>query len=812
MGVSVPAYFELIDSDANSLALAGPRGESLRITTLEDWLVRVRMLPDGRPRLERTWTVVDGSGDTPREGRLRDDLSPFSLPNCETRIGGNALDLRTGKMRLTVDRQDLRLFWHDVNDNRFAADLSARAYPYDRDGGMVSHYMECRSDEHYYGFGERSGPLDKRGMRMRMFNTDALGYDAKIGDPLYKHFPFYITLVPEFDVAYGLFYDNLSTTVFDLGREIDAYYGPYRYYQAEDGDIDYYLIYGPTVEQVVKRFSALTGHMALPPRWSLGYQSSSMSYTDAPRAQEELERFVRLHGEHRVPCDLFHMSSGYTTGSDDKRYVFNWNRSRVPDPQELVERFHAAGIKLAANIKPCLLLTHPRYEEVRDFGGFIRAATSDEPEVSMFWGGYGSYLDFTNPSTYDWWQRMLFEQLLGYGIDTTWNDNNEFEIQDGDARCAGFGEPVSMGMVRPVHTLLMTRASYEAQKRSRPAERPFLISRSGSPGIQRYAQTWSGDNTTSWRTLRYNIPMGLGLSLSGMPNTGHDVGGLVGDKPDPELLVRWVQNGVFHPRFNMHSWNPDSSANEPWMYPEVLPIIRQAIAFRYRLLPYLYSLFFTAAHSGCPVIQPLVYAHQRDPRCHTESFDFMLGPNLLVAPVLEKGARKREVYLPKGREWCDFHTGEWHHGGQVIEAEAPLERTPIFVPDGGIIPMGRAMRYVGEQPDDLRWIHVFPHPGSGEATFELTEDDGISPDYQKGAYSTLTLGVRSEAEGIILDVSFPQRGFPLPYGEIEFVLPAGENRSVTSDRDSSNVWTDERDRRHVVISVPPLAATRIDPE
>jgi alpha-glucosidase len=209
---------------------------------------------------------------------------------------------------------------------------------------------------------------------------------------------------------------------------------------------------------------------------------------------------------------------------------------------------------------------------------------------------------------------------------------------DDEARCAGFGEPFRVAHARPLQTLLMTRASYEAQKEYRPDKRPYLISRSGCPGIQRYAQTWSGDNQSNWETLKYNIPMGLGLSISGAPNTGHDVGGFCGNAPSPELFVRWVQNGVFHPRFTIHSYHADGSVNEPWMYPEVLPIIREWIEFRYRLIPYLYTLLFESTQTGHPIIRPMVYAFPGDPKCQTESFDFMLGPSLLVASVLQDGS------------------------------------------------------------------------------------------------------------------------------------------------------------------------------
>jgi alpha-glucosidase len=392
------------------------------------------------------------------------------------------------------------------------------------------------------------------------------------------------------------------------------------------------------------------------------------------------------------------------------------------------------------------------------------------------------------------------DRLLTFGIDATWNDNNEYPIWDDQARCDGFGEPVSLGLIRPLHALLMTRASFEAQLEFRPDERPYLISRSGCPGIQRYAQTWSGDNATSWQTLRYNIPMGLGLSLSGAPNTGHDVGGFAGRKPEPELFVRWVQNGIFHPRFTIHSWNVDGTVNEPWMYPDVLPIVRQAIEFRYRLIPYLYTLLFEAARTGHPIIRPMVYQFPNDPRCHTESFDFMLGPNLLVASVLEDGARRRSVYLPDTGTWCDFHTGEWHRGGQIIEAEAPLERIPLFVPSGGIIPLGKAMRYLGEQPDDVRQAYVFPDTSQGHGLFTLVEDDGISLGYREGEYTELSLEVNSEPDYVWLMVHPPQGDYPLPYTEIEFVLPSGEMRPVKVDGDSRH-WTDVQERQHVTVPV-----------
>jgi alpha-glucosidase len=791
------------DPAGHPLAFSGERGEQFQISILDDDLIRVEHFPSGKPRLTRTWMVVGKDGSAPREGRRRDDLSPFRLPPFEIEKGERTLRLRTRQLQLDITLNPPAISWSDAGGQPFAADSHGRAYAYDRAGTTTWHFMEHRPDEHYYGFGERSGELDKSGRRMRMLNLDALGYSACTSDPLYKHFPFYITFVPDLQIAYGLFYDNLATTTFEMGGEFDAYHGRYRYYQADDGDLDYYLIYGPSIEQVVEKFTALTGRMTLPPRWSLGYLGSTMAYTDAPDAQEQLAQFVALCSEHNIPCDLFHLSSGYTLDENEQRNVFTWNRKRIPDPKSMVDNFSRAGIQLAANIKPALLTTHPRYGEVANFGGFVKAAESDTPQISTFWGGEASYLDFTNSMTFDWWKRSVREQLLDYGISSTWNDNNEFEIWDDDARCAGFGDSLRIGLVRPLQTMLMARASYEAQRESRPNERPYLITRSACPGVQRYAQTWSGDNMTSWESLKYNIPMGLGLSLSGMPNTGHDVGGFTGLAPSPELLVRWVQNGVFHPRFTIHSWHLDGTVNAPWMYPEVLPIVREWIEFRYRLIPYLYSLLFEAAKTGHPIIRPLVYAFPHDVRCQGESFDFMLGPHLLVASVFEENARTRRVYLPSAPGttadpgWYDFYSGKWHRGGQVIDVEAPLERIPLFVRSGGIIPMGKSMKHIGAEPDDARRAYVFPHPAEGTGRFMLIEDDGVTLDYEHGKYAQVLLEVAAEQDSISLSTRI-SGDYQLPYKTLEFILPAGERRRITARGDS---WIDANNQVHIITRV-----------
>lgn len=774
-----PAPIHLLTNQQNVLTFGGKHQEKFLISILEQDLIRVQHFPDGKPRMERTWSIAGAEGEVPFEGRKRDDLSPFSLPDFQTHQEDQFIRISTDTLQVDVDLEDCNLSWQNrLIPVTFAADLKNRAYSYDRNSEAVFHYMLRRTDEHYYGFGEKSGALDKYGRRMRMTDLDALGYSAKESDPLYKFIPFYITFIPSLNIAYGLFYDNLSNSIFDMGQELDNYYGLYHYYQADAGDIDYTLIYGPQISDVVKKFSKLIGHPALLPRWSLGYLGSSMLYTDAPNAQAMLAQFVDECKQNQIPCDMFHLSSGYSMGKDGKRYVFTWNRDRVPNPKEMVNNFHKNGVHVSANVKPCLLSSHPYYQTLLEKDVFIKDSQTGQARLDTFWDGYGSHLDFTNPGAIQWWQEHVQKMLLEYGIDAIWNDNNEYNLWDDDAACCGFNKPIQIKYIRPLQSTLMTRASVEVQQRFRPGQRQYSLSRCAAPGTQRYAQTWSGDNLTDWETLRYNIPMGLGMSLSGFPNIGHDVGGFSGPSPSPELLVRWVQNGIFHPRFTLHSWNSDGTVNTPWMHPEVLPIIRKFIEFRYKLFPYLYTRFFEAYRSGEPIIRPMVYQFPNDEKCHQESFDFMCGPDLLIASVLEEDTRQRRVYLPKEEDWIEMHSGEYYHGGQTITVPAPLEKIPVFVAAGAVIPQGKVMRYVGEKPDDLRELYLFPHQETGQRTCHLIEDDGISLDYQKGEYSELEFTLTSTPNDMHLDIRFSHLGYELPYQELWISLPKDEQRQV----------------------------------
>ncbi|MBS0472867.1 MAG: glycoside hydrolase family 31 protein [Proteobacteria bacterium] len=762
-----PPVFRLADEDGNRLTFVSDGPAVAYVFVLEKHIMRVMVLPDGKIKHSKSWAIAIGRDDVPASGRDRFDLSGFRLPDFaidDTQDG--KIVVETAWLRLTIGLRGFLCTWESYDDTadglvEVLKDRPTQAYNFGWWDDRVHHYLVREPGEMYFGLGERSGAVDRAGRRFRMNNVDAMGYDAKTSDPLYKHIPYYITRKPN-GATVGLFYDTLSDCTFDMGCERSNYHGLFRSFVADHGDLDYYVI-GHDIQGIVAGFTWLTGSPAFLPKWALGYSGSTMSYTDRPDAQAAMMEFIAKCKEHDILCDSFHLSSGYTS-IGDKRYVFHWNRDKFPDPAAFVRSYAEKGVRLIPNIKPALLHDHPLFAEARDKGLLITDGDG-APEWVQFWGAHGAYLDFTNPKTLAWWKEKVTMSLLVPGMAGTWNDNNEFEIVSPCAQ-AKIGPAIE---TKPLQTMLMMRASREAQLARAPDKRPFLVSRSGAAGMQRYVQTWSGDNYTSWETLKWNIRMGLGLALSGVSNTGHDVGGFDGPKPDAELFARWVGFGIFMPRFSIHSWNTDRSANEPWMHPGVTPVVRDLIKLRYRLLPYLYDLSHRYATLYEPIIRPAFHDFPDDPRCFEDSDDMLLGPSLLVVAVVEKGAATRKVYLPAGETWFDWWTGEIFEGGQTVTRPAPIDRPPLFARAGSVIALNIAEQHFGSRAD-TRGFAVFP-VAEGAFSDDIYDDDGESLDPAAIIWRVAVTCTRDEIAIAVTAGDAP--------ADAPIILPATETRRVT---------------------------------
>lgn len=661
----------------------------------------------------------DEKNETYNTVKTEQNFCPIFKDETNFTIGDISVSVNLDNFIITYYKDGKRLF----------ADRGPLAYNLENEFGTgVFHYVTREKDEKIFGLGDKGGSINKNGRSFKIETTDSMGYDAETSDPLYKHTPFYIC---ENSVGcYGIFYDTAASSYMDFGREHNNYYEPYKYFRSDDSSLCYYVFFGTKLE-ILQSFSRLTGKNAFPPEWSFDYNASTMAYTDSDNAYERMLDFIDKLKEFDLSCTGFYLSSGYTS-IGNKRCVFNWNTEKFPNPKEFVDVFRENGIEIIPNIKPAFLQSHPMYENLKEKGLFIKNPDGS-PFVTQFWDGLGSYLDFTNPEAFDFWKTQVKEKLLDLGIVSTWNDNNEFDIKDPDALTFDGRKAC---LLRPTLTYLMNKASFEAQTEKEESLRPFLSTRSGGIGVKRLAQTWSGDNFTSFHDLKFCHNIGLTMSLSGFYFYGHDLGGFAGEMPGEELFLRWLQLGVFEPRFTIHSWNADGSATMPWSFPDIVPSVKKIFAQRKRLIPYLYNCAYEAVEKDLPINAP-VYLYYDDENLDIDSPSFMLGRKILVSCILDEGETKQSVYLPKGDDW--YLDGKFHKGGKAVNVSVPTDKAvPFFVKAGCVLPTDKG-KY-GFKSEEKTVLTVYPVE-NGEFTDEFFYDDGVSFEYENGNCVLLKINV-----------------------------------------------------------------------
>ncbi|WP_068138606.1 glycoside hydrolase family 31 protein [Limnochorda pilosa] len=687
---------------------------------------------------------------------------------------GASLWLASDAMAVEIQSDPVRLVFRDGEGRLLDRDdpESGMGWRY----GSVHSFREARPGDRAYGFGEKTGPLDKRGQRMTMWTTDVLPH-LPTTDPLYQAIPFYV--IWNAGRAHGLFFENTHRTHFDMDRE-----GTGRYHVwSEGGRLVYYLFAGPTFAQVLERYTRLTGRMPLPPRWSLGFQQSRWGYVP----QQRVEELARTFRERRIPCDVIYLDIDYMDGYR----VFTWDPKRFPDPSGLCRGLKEQGFRVVTIVDPGVKVdsSYPVFREGLEAGHYVEDPAG-KPYMGRVWPGEVHFPDFLQERVRRWWGDW-HRTLLDAGVAGIWNDMNEpadFRVHDEDRTLPeGTLHRTDEGEVHPhrevhnLYALLMGRATSEALRRMRPQERPFLLTRSGFAGIQRYAAVWTGDNSSWWEHLAMAIPMLLNLGLSGVAFVGADVGGFR-DDAEPELYARWVQLGAFTPFFRAHSAH-DTRAQEPWTFgPEVEAIARGAIELRYRILPYLYTLFWEAHRTGAPIMRPLVYHFPDDPVAARVQDAFLLGPDLLVAPVLQPQARERMAYLPEG-EWVDFWTGEVSRGPAHRVVEAPLERIPLFVRAGAMLPMGPVTQHTGEAGWQELTLLLYPGEAPSHWKTVLYEDDGATPAHEQGVSSRRAMALAVRERHLALDLADPEGSYAPARREVGVEVPflPGPPRQVLLD-------------------------------
>jgi alpha-glucosidase len=637
----------------------------------------------------------------------------------KAKADGNHLTLKTSGLCATIESHAPTLNIADaagwpvltINDLRAGKDGSGFGFP-------------IEAEDLVYGLGQGTGSLNRKDTRKDIWNIDILGHASCIHPglrTLYQSIPFGILV--RHGRAVGLFWDYPGHQTWDF---TDSRLNAYSPNQA----LDLYIFTGPTLADILRRYAQLTGRAALPPRWALGYQQSRYSYG----SRTELEAVGREFRERQIPCDVLHLDIDHMDGYR----VFTFGDS-FPKPRAMLKQLAADGFKVAAIADPGVKndKSFPVLKRGRAKDAFVKRKSSRADYIGKVWPGLSRFPDFMNQKTRTWWSReQAKHQRLGLaGI---WNDMTEPAIFDGPGKTlpedcrhqTDFG-PRKHATVHNAYGLLMAQAAYDGSLLALSNRRPFIVSRGGHSGIQRHAAVWTGDNSSSWEHLAESIPMLLNLGLSGVPFCGSDVGGFLEDCTG-ELLIRWTQLGAFTPFFRNHT-NTGTRAQEPWAFgEEVEDICRSFISLRYQLLPYLYSCFAEASCSGAPIMRPLAWHYTNDPVATKCSDQFLLGRDLLLAPILGKDATARSVYLPAGL-WFDFWTGEAYEGRQHIVQAAELETCPLFLRGGAIVPMAAPRQSIDPAiPDAEINLHVWL---SGRGEFTWYEDDGESLAHREGGFS-----------------------------------------------------------------------------
>jgi alpha-glucosidase len=739
-----------------------------QITALRDNVIRVRIASDGTMPEDSSWAVQP------------DAL--HSRVNVTPEVSAGLVGFRTAALDVQIDRNTLRLTVRDLSGKIIQQD----ALPVRFEGTSFRVSKTMPLDEHYFGLGDKTGPLDRRDEAFSLWNTDAYRFQEST-DPIYKSIPYF--MIYRAGVASGIFLDDTWRTSFDFGKALPGVYS----FGAVNGPLNYYIVYGPSPRQVVETYAWLTGKPPLPPLWSLGYQQSRYSYMSQARV---LEVAGKLRADH-IPADAIYLDIGY----QDRNRPFTINTKTFPDFAGMVtqlkkENFHVVAIT-DLHIADAPNQHYTPYDSGMAGDNFVK-----NPDGSVFvgtvWPGPSVFPDFTRQQTRAWWGR-LYTNFHDIGIEGFWNDMNEPSVFNTPTKTMpldvvhridepGFApRTATHAEIHDVYGMQNSRATFEGLKTLDPDLRPFVLTRATYAGGQRYAATWTGDNSSSWNHLRMTTPMLENLGLSGFAFSGADVGGYAGT-PTPELLTKWLEVAAFQPIDRNHT-EAGTGDQEPWVGGPVQEAIRRRfIEERYRLMPYLYTLAEEAARTGLPVERPLFLEYpDAAPDRHPIDTDvpaageFLLGHDLLIAPP--PFPDESDVYAVEfpSAGWYDYWTGEKVRSphaadpkpGQAVASAAQaqlsveikpgLETLPVFVHAGSILPIAPLVQDTNERPQGPLTLRVY---AGSDCAGSLYQDDGRTYDYKNGTYLRMQFTCNVTPDGFELRVD-PQEGtYPAWWKEI----------------------------------------------
>lgn len=610
---------------------------------------------------------------------------------------------------------------------------------FDKETGEIQTTKMRRSEvETYYGFGEKAFPeMSRNGKYLVNWNTDTFAYPVST-DPLYQSIPFFYALHD--GKAYGLFFNNTFRSFFDMGKRTPESYT----FGANGGELDYFIFTGGkenSPKKVLEDYANLTGKTPLPPIWALGNQQSRWSYFPEKRVREIADGFRK----NKIPADVIYLDVDYMDGYR----VFTWDKTRFPNPPEMLADLKADGFKTVLIIDPGIKRdeNYSTYTEGLKNNIYVKNADGSIL-IRNAWAAESAFPDFTDPKARDWFGAQ-YKNHLAEGIAGFWVDMNEpatfvtpnYEKPETmhhpaktfalDTPHVGDGLPDTHRRYHNLYGMQMARSTFDGVKKLAPKKRPFVLTRAGFSGVQRYSAVWTGDNYSGWEHLALSIPMLANLSVSGVPFVGADAGGFA-EMPTGELYARWLQAAALTPFLRSHSvgWVGNK---EPWAFgDEWTRINRSSVELRYQFLPYLYTLFREHERTGQPVMRPLWYEYPNDKRTYLINDEFMIGTDILVAPIVKEGTNIRGIYLPVGADWVDWWTGARLESGKMHYIQFPPDNLPIYVRVGAVIPTQNVIQHTGEMPSAEITLNVVTGiaPGKTEIS-KLFQDAGEGYGYLK---------------------------------------------------------------------------------
>lgn len=656
---------------------------------------------------------------------IREDLEDMDNSFVEDRA--QAFEIFTASLRIRVNKAPFQIQIFDKYQKLLMGDYQNRGHV--ADSSHVAAYKILRSDEQFFGLGEKAGDLDRRGKSFVMWNSDKPCYSTT-EDPLYKSIPFFMS-----SYRYGIFFDNTYKSKFSFGVESSDYYS----FEAPGGPLLYYFIRGNDYKEIITNYMKLTGNPIMPPAWAFGFSQSRGLLTNESLTREIASEY-RLRN---IPCDVIYQDIGWTQWLQD----FEWRKENYDNPRKMLADLAEQGFKVVVSQDPVVSQENRRqWKEADSLGYFVKdVVTGETYDMPWPWGGNCGVVDFTLPEVADWWGELQ-QKPLDDGVHGFWTDMGEpaWSNEEATERLRMKHNAGMHDEIHNVYGLTWDKVVTEQFEKRNPNKRIFQMTRAGYAGLQRYTFGWSGDAGNGnnvlegWPRLANQLQVGQSAGMGLIPFWSSDISGYCGDIQDydafAELYVRWLQFGIFNPISRAH--HEGNNAVEPWLFGEQAEAIaREAIGMKYALFPYLYTYGRMAYDTGVPLMRAMILEFPDDPECARATAQFMMGESLLVAPVVEKAAKIKRVYLPAG-EWLYYgDRSERFHGGRWIDFPVSLETIPVFVKADAIIPEMPVMQYIYERPNYPVTFQVFLD-ATGKTSFTLYEDDGFSNDYKDDKFST----------------------------------------------------------------------------